>query len=111
MLVPAGHDLPVQPDWPGRPGTAGDDPEGSGKHLHALRQARDPPPHYLVSERHMLSLLETLITFIGVMLVLALAAQSIQEMVKVIFALKGQAALRGLRGLINEAVQSQGLIN
>jgi hypothetical protein len=59
----------------------------------------------------MLSLLETLITFIGVMLVLALAAQSIQELIKIIFALKGQAALRGLRGLINEAVKSQGLIN
>ena len=59
----------------------------------------------------MLSLLETLITFIGVMLVLALAAQSIQELIKIIFALKGQTALRGLRGLINEAAQSQGLIN
>jgi len=57
----------------------------------------------------MLSLLETLITFIGVMLVLALAAQSVQELVKIIFALKGQAALHGLRGLINEAVRAEGL--
>jgi hypothetical protein len=57
----------------------------------------------------MLSLLETLLTFIGVMLVLALAAQSVQELVKVVFALKGQAALHGLRGLINEAVRAEGL--
>jgi uncharacterized protein YidB (DUF937 family) len=57
----------------------------------------------------MLSLLETLITFIGVMLVLALAAQSVQELVKIVFALKGQATLHGLRGLINEAVRAEGL--
>jgi hypothetical protein len=57
----------------------------------------------------MLSLLETLITFIGVMLVLALAAQSLQELVKIMFALKGQAALRGLKGLVNEAVRAEGL--
>jgi hypothetical protein len=57
----------------------------------------------------MLSLLETLLTFVGVMLVLALAAQSLQEVVKAMFALKGQAALRGLRGLIYEAVRSTGM--
>jgi hypothetical protein len=59
----------------------------------------------------MLSLLETLLTFVGIMLVLALAAESLQELVKAGFALKGQAALRGLRGLISEAVKSRGLTN
>src|SRR5215210_5055557 len=57
----------------------------------------------------MLSLLETLLTFVGVMLVLALAAQSLQELVKAMFALKGQTTLRGLKGLVNEAVRSTGL--
>ena len=57
----------------------------------------------------MLSLLETLLTFVGVMLVLALAAQSLQELVKSMLALKGQAALRGLKGLVHEAVRSTGL--
>jgi hypothetical protein len=51
----------------------------------------------------MLSLLETLLTFVGVMLVLALAAQSLQELVKSLLALKGQAAPRGLKGLVQEA--------
>lgn len=57
----------------------------------------------------MLSLLEVLVTFIGVMLVLALAAQSVQELVKIVLALKGQATLHGLRGLLNEAVRAEGL--
>ncbi|HZN96647.1 MAG TPA: hypothetical protein VFB61_02865, partial [Gemmatimonadales bacterium] len=57
----------------------------------------------------MLSLLETLLTFVGVMLVLALAAQSLQELAKAMLALKGQATLRGLKGLVHEAVRSTGL--
>lgn len=57
----------------------------------------------------MLSLLETLLAFVGVMLVLALAAQSLQELIKAMFALKGQAALHGLEGLIHESVRSTGL--
>jgi hypothetical protein len=57
----------------------------------------------------MLSLLEVLVTFIGVMLVLALAAQSVQELVKIVLALKGQATLHGLRGLLHEAVRAEGL--
>lgn len=55
------------------------------------------------------SLLEVLVTFIGVMLILALAAQSVQEMIKIIFAIKSQTALRALRGLIGEAADATGL--
>ncbi len=54
----------------------------------------------------MASLLETLITFVVAMLVLALAAQSVQELIKVAFALKGRVALKALRGLVREAAEA-----
>lgn len=54
------------------------------------------------------SLLMTLVTFIGLMLVLALAAQSVQEVIKAMFTIKGQTALRGLQGLISEAAAKEG---
>jgi hypothetical protein len=52
------------------------------------------------------SLLAVLIAFVGTMLVLALAAQSIQELLKVAFAIKGRARLEALRGLIIEAART-----
>ncbi len=58
----------------------------------------------------MASLLEVAITFIGVMLVLALAAQSLQEVVKIVFAVKGQARRRALEGLIGEATRAVDLL-
>jgi hypothetical protein len=55
----------------------------------------------------MLALLETLLAFVGVMLVLALAAQSVQELLKVMFAIKGMTTLRGLEGLLTEAAKAE----
>jgi hypothetical protein len=52
------------------------------------------------------SLLAVLIAFVGAILVLALAAQSIQELLKVIFAIKGHARLQALRGLLVESARS-----
>src|SRR6266704_166617 len=57
----------------------------------------------------MASLLEGVITFIGVMLVLSLAAQSLQEVIKIMFAVKGQARRQALEGLIAEATRAAGL--
>src|SRR6266545_2055149 len=51
----------------------------------------------------MASLLEVLIAFVAVMLVLALAAQSLQEVIKIMFAVKSQTAVRALRGLLLES--------
>ncbi|MGH7498108.1 MAG: hypothetical protein ACREL3_04580 [Gemmatimonadales bacterium] len=58
----------------------------------------------------MTSLLEMLITFIAAMLILALIAQSVQEIVKVIFAVKGFTAQRALEDLVTESAQAQGLL-
>jgi hypothetical protein len=57
----------------------------------------------------MTSLLDVLLTFVGVMFVLALAAQSIQELIKAMFVFRGQAMKKALEGLITEAGASQGL--
>ncbi|NNG16591.1 MAG: hypothetical protein HKM89_08930 [Gemmatimonadales bacterium] len=57
----------------------------------------------------MLSLLAVLLTFVGAMLVLALAAESLQELIKVVFAFKGQARVKALSGLVVEAARSKGL--
>ena len=56
----------------------------------------------------MMALLETLLAFVGVMLVLALAAQSVQELLKVMFAIKGMTTRRGLEGLLTEAAKAEG---
>jgi hypothetical protein len=45
------------------------------------------------------------LAFVAVMLVLALAAQSLQEVIKIMFALKSQAAVKAIRGLIREAAK------
>jgi hypothetical protein len=55
------------------------------------------------------SLLETLITFVGTVLVFALAAQSIQELLKSIFAFKGRTMQSAIEGLVREATRSKGL--
>jgi polyhydroxyalkanoate synthesis regulator phasin len=57
----------------------------------------------------MTSLLDVLLTFVGVMFVLALAVQSVQELLKAMFVFRGQAMRKALEGLITEAVTSQGL--
>lgn len=57
----------------------------------------------------MSSLIEVLLTFVGVMLVLALAAQSLQELLKTAFTVKGQTTLAALRALVIEAARSQKL--
>jgi hypothetical protein len=56
----------------------------------------------------MMALLETLLAFVGVMLVLALAAQSVQELLKVMFAIKGMTTRHGLEGLLTEAAKAEG---
>lgn len=56
----------------------------------------------------MSTLLETLLTFVGVMFVLALAAQSVQELLKAAFTIKGQTMLKAIEGLVRESVRSQG---
>lgn len=53
------------------------------------------------------SLLATLIAFVGVILVLALAAQSLQEILKTILVIRGRTMLRSLGGLIREAVRAE----
>jgi hypothetical protein len=58
----------------------------------------------------MTSLLEVLITFVSAMLILALVAQSVQEVIKVIFAIKAATARRALEGLLAEAAQAEGLL-
>jgi hypothetical protein len=58
----------------------------------------------------MTSLLEMLITFVGVMLILALIAQSVQELIKATFAVKGFTARHALEKLITEAARAQGLM-
>lgn len=57
----------------------------------------------------MSSLLEALLTFVSVMLILALIAQSVQELLKVIFAIKASTARHALEGLVTEAAQAEGL--
>jgi hypothetical protein len=56
----------------------------------------------------MVNLLQGLLTFVGVMLVLALAAQSIQEVLKTMFVVKGATQMRAMEGLVREAVRHHG---
>jgi hypothetical protein len=56
----------------------------------------------------MATLLDVLITFVGTMLVLALAAQSLQELAKLIVATKSRTRMEALVGLIREAVTAAG---
>lgn len=58
----------------------------------------------------MTSLLEVLITFVSAMLILALIAQSVQELIKVVFAIKAATARHALEGLVAEAAQAEGLL-
>ena len=57
----------------------------------------------------MTSLLEVLLTFAATMLVLALAAQSLQDIVKFTFALKGRTKLTAMRRLVRESAIVAGL--
>lgn len=59
----------------------------------------------------MSNLLQALIAFVGVMLVLALAAQSVQEILKTMVVLKGRAQLKAMEGLIREATRFHGQFN
>lgn len=56
----------------------------------------------------MWNLLGAIITFVGVMLVLALAAQSVQEVLKAIFAFKSQTTWAAVDALVRESVRSYG---
>jgi hypothetical protein len=58
----------------------------------------------------MASLLEVVITFVGAILVLALAAQSLQEIVKSVLAFKSWARLTAVRRLVNESARAVGLM-
>jgi hypothetical protein len=54
----------------------------------------------------MMSLLETALALLGVVLVLALAAESLQEIVKSSLALKGHTTLQALEHLVTEAARA-----
>jgi hypothetical protein len=56
----------------------------------------------------MSGLLSTLLAFVGIILILALAAQSIQEIIKTMFTFKGTAQLTAIEGLVKEAVRQKG---
>jgi hypothetical protein len=58
----------------------------------------------------MSSLLEVIITFVAAMLILALIAQSVQELIKVTFAVKGATARHALEKLVGEAARARGLL-
>ena len=51
----------------------------------------------------MASLLETLLTLVGVILILALASQALQELVKVFFPIRSHTRQQALSGLLQEA--------
>ena len=53
------------------------------------------------------TLVQTLLAFVGTMLVFALAAQSLQEVLKTMFVIKGLAMQRAVEGLICEATRAQ----
>lgn len=57
----------------------------------------------------MASWLEVLLTFAGTMLVLALVAQSLEDVVKFTFAIKGWTRLKALRGLVRESARTASL--
>lgn len=58
----------------------------------------------------MLSLLEVVLTFVGVMLILALIAERLQELVKASLALKSGTRLAAIRRLVIESARSKGLM-
>ena len=58
----------------------------------------------------MISLLEVVITFVGTMFILALAAERLQEIVKASLALKAWTKLSAIRGLVIEAARAEGLM-
>ena len=55
----------------------------------------------------MTSLLEVGLTLIGIVLILALAAESLQELLKAAFALKGHATLQAVERLVKEAAVTE----
>ncbi len=57
----------------------------------------------------MVSLLQVVVTFVGVMLVLAMVAQSLQELVKSTGALKSGLRFKAVRALIIESAKAEGL--
>ncbi len=57
----------------------------------------------------MASWLEVGLTFAGTMLVLSLAAQSLEDVVKFSFAIKGWTRLKALRGLVRESARTASL--
>ena len=57
----------------------------------------------------MASWLEVVVTFAGTMLVLALVAQSLEDVVKFTFAIKGWTRLKALRGLVRESARTASL--
>src|SRR5882724_1987531 len=57
----------------------------------------------------MASLLEVIITFVGAILVLALAAQSLQEIIKSSIAIKSGARLTAMKRLVTESATAAGL--
>ncbi|HEX9895310.1 MAG TPA: hypothetical protein VGA78_15380, partial [Gemmatimonadales bacterium] len=56
----------------------------------------------------MSNLFEAALAFVGVMFLLGLAAQSVQEIVKTTFAIKGFTRRKAIEGLVGEAVRVQG---
>jgi hypothetical protein len=56
----------------------------------------------------MSELLATLLAFVGVMFVLGLAAQSVQEILKTMFVIKGFTRRKAIEGLVSEAVRYHG---
>lgn len=56
----------------------------------------------------MASLFVALITFVGMMLVLALAAQSLQELLKTALVIKGKTMWQAIEGLVREAIKAKG---
>lgn len=54
----------------------------------------------------MATLIETLGAFIGTMLVFALVAQSLQELLKTMFVIKGQTLRNAINGLVREATKA-----
>jgi hypothetical protein len=57
----------------------------------------------------MASLLETALTFVATMLLLALAAQSLQDLTKFVFAIKARTRLTAVRRLLRESASTAGL--
>jgi hypothetical protein len=74
-----------------------------------LRPSGNTPSRLDAEEDSMASLLEVLVAFISVILLLAFAAQAVQEIVKYTFAIKGFTRLSAVEQLIVEASRERGL--